>query len=527
MIIEQTPVLRDVTTLSPHEKYTKERSDNSELKKNIREQDLKRYPHILEDVTAIDGMGCIEIYQELLKETGEEKWRYILCYVVKDITDEEIPKLIISLNTVKKAKLWEECEKALKYLQPEQQGKDLGGINRWNLAVKDSGVKGASGKTVQRYQAIKDYDNDFPGKAYISKIQDPSVNASIGKTYAEIQQEKRQKIKDAKVKRNGDRKYALDDFIEEAPAKHFCNENIQLYNQTNIKPWSINGEIQLLFTSPPYLNQRHYEDDLYNPKKLHTYLQEIYFAVKEGKKHLAKSGVVGINIGDAYKFGANYATVLRLIISFMDKLNLKFIYKMIWHKTNVLNKGKQEGKFGVPLYDYEEIIFFCQDESYAFNPIKYYDKGKNPVVTKTGGRHNPDGSKTEYKWGCSPAYDMFHQFINQQDFHNIITTGNAGSDSKLFTSEYGREHIAMMPLAIPLYPILCFSKPGDIVADCYAGSGTTLVTALLTGRKIFGIEKELKYFEPMCARISDTCKTINPKAAKIIELIYQDKFKAA
>jgi DNA modification methylase len=43
--------------------------------------------------------------------------------------------------------------------------------------------------------------------------------------------------------------------------------------------------------------------------------------------------------------------------------------------------------------------------------------------------------------------------------------------------------------------IQAFSRPGDLVCDPFAGSGSTLVAAALTGRRYLGIELEAKYCE--------------------------------
>lgn len=46
-----------------------------------------------------------------------------------------------------------------------------------------------------------------------------------------------------------------------------------------------------------------------------------------------------------------------------------------------------------------------------------------------------------------------------------------------------------------------FTNPGDLVADPFMGSGTTLVAAALTGRRAIGIEQNPEYFELACRRV--------------------------
>lgn len=50
--------------------------------------------------------------------------------------------------------------------------------------------------------------------------------------------------------------------------------------------------------------------------------------------------------------------------------------------------------------------------------------------------------------------------------------------------------------------IQSFSRPGDIVLDAFSGSGSTLVAAVLIGRRYLGIELEQKYCEFARARLA-------------------------
>ena len=43
---------------------------------------------------------------------------------------------------------------------------------------------------------------------------------------------------------------------------------------------------------------------------------------------------------------------------------------------------------------------------------------------------------------------------------------------------------------------------GEVICDPFMGSGTTGVAAINMGRKFIGIEREPKYFEIACKRIS-------------------------
>ena len=57
------------------------------------------------------------------------------------------------------------------------------------------------------------------------------------------------------------------------------------------------------------------------------------------------------------------------------------------------------------------------------------------------------------------------------------------------------DHEAKFPSELPRRCIRLFTMPGDIVLDCFMGSGTTAMSALREERHYIGIEKEAKYVE--------------------------------
>jgi site-specific DNA-methyltransferase (adenine-specific) len=55
------------------------------------------------------------------------------------------------------------------------------------------------------------------------------------------------------------------------------------------------------------------------------------------------------------------------------------------------------------------------------------------------------------------------------------------------------DHEAKFPLELPRRFIQLLSEPDDIILDCFAGSGTTIVAAVMEGRRYIGIDNQPKY----------------------------------
>lgn len=67
-------------------------------------------------------------------------------------------------------------------------------------------------------------------------------------------------------------------------------------------------------------------------------------------------------------------------------------------------------------------------------------------------------------------------------------------------------HEAPFPLELPKRCIKLFSFVGDTVFDPFAGSGTTLISAINGSRNALGIELESRYCELAIQRIEDECE---------------------
>lgn len=69
--------------------------------------------------------------------------------------------------------------------------------------------------------------------------------------------------------------------------------------------------------------------------------------------------------------------------------------------------------------------------------------------------------------------------------------------------EKGRFHPTQKPLPLIKDLILKHSKEGDMVVDCFSGSGTTAVASALTGRNFKGCELDTGFYQKSIVRIEE------------------------
>jgi len=91
---------------------------------------------------------------------------------------------------------------------------------------------------------------------------------------------------------------------------------------------------------------------------------------------------------------------------------------------------------------------------------------------------------------------------------HILNNGR-GTDFLKFDRIGGQSllHSHQKPIDLINYLINKSSKRGDTILDCYAGSGSTIISATNLGRKGIGIELNNKYIEVINARLEKECYT--------------------
>ena len=151
-------------------------------------------------------------------------------------------------------------------------------------------------------------------------------------------------------------------------------------------------------------------------------------------------------------------------------------YEWVWYKsrcTGFLNARR------APLKKTENILVFYQ-KSPAYFP--QFEQGK-PY------------KKIHRCSGSSPNYGKFERTSGESDGRRF--PGNVLAFPTVTTTV----HPTQKPVALCEYLIRTYTRPGEVVADICAGSGTTAVAALNTGRRFVCFETAPAFYGPATERI--------------------------
>lgn len=223
------------------------------------------------------------------------------------------------------------------------------------------------------------------------------------------------------------------------------------------------GLIDLTITSPPY-------DDLREYNGYHLSIRDIADLLY---KKTADGGVVVWVVGDRTVNGSESLTSFQHAFWFRDA-GFRVHDTMIYHKNNPIPSdcGKRYRQC------FEYMFCFSKGQPKTFNPmmqpIKQEKAFKSFRITKVG------------------RNDLAHDHIapKERKVNNIFSYNVGTSSSK---DKIAFEHPAIFPERLVEDQINTWTNKGDVVYDCFMGSGTTAKIAENMERRWFGSEISGEY----------------------------------
>ncbi|MEI6044506.1 MAG: site-specific DNA-methyltransferase [Chloroflexota bacterium] len=222
-----------------------------------------------------------------------------------------------------------------------------------------------------------------------------------------------------------------------------------------------NEAVDLTVTSPPYNIGKEYESQLPLDEYLNwceTWMREIYRVTKP-------NGAFWLNLGYLEISGKGRAVPIPYLL--WDKSPFYLIQEVVWH----YGAGVASKKAFSPRN--EKWLWFVKNpQAYTFN----LDQVRDPEVKYPNQKKNG-------KLKCNPLGK------NPGDVWIIpkVTSGtNRASKERM-------DHPAQFPVAVIERIILACSNENELILDPFLGSGSTMVTAYLNGRRCLGFEVREDY----------------------------------
>ena len=245
------------------------------------------------------------------------------------------------------------------------------------------------------------------------------------------------------------------------------------------------GSIDLIFTSPPYADQRKNNYGGIHPD---DYVEWFLPRAEALKACLKPTGSFVLNIKEKAMNGERHTYVLELILA-LKKQGWFWVDEYSWYKKNCY-PGKWPNRFRDA---WERLLHFTVSKRFKMNqeavmvPMGDWRHSRLRKLSETDMVRDP--SRSENGFGKRIA--------------NWIDRDMAYPTNVLHLStECGYNgHPAAFPLALPDWFIRLFTDSGDWVLDPFAGSGTTLVAAKKLERNSIGIDISKEYCATMRERV--------------------------
>jgi len=238
--------------------------------------------------------------------------------------------------------------------------------------------------------------------------------------------------------------------------------------------------IQMCVTSPPYYALRDYGESNQlgledTPEEFIKNLVEVFAEVH---RVLRDDGTLWLNLGDSYLKNKQLGFIPQKVAIALQEWGWILRQDIIWAKKNCMPESVKD-RF---TKSHEYIFLFSKQPKYFFNQVL------EPVKESSLKRINA-GKLTLRK--ITPK-----ETIYQEKKKENTTTGgmrNKRSVWNMRTASYKEAHFAVFPPELAETCIKAGSDEGDIVLDCFMGSGTTAMVSQDLFRKWIGIELNPEY----------------------------------
>ncbi|NOZ46815.1 MAG: site-specific DNA-methyltransferase [Chlorobi bacterium] len=239
------------------------------------------------------------------------------------------------------------------------------------------------------------------------------------------------------------------------------------------------NSVDLIFTSPPYADQRKSTYGGIHPDK---YVKWFLPIAEQLFRVLKPSGTFVLNIKERVLNGERSTYVMELILE-MKKQGWLWTEEYIWHKKNSY-PGKWPNRFRD---SWERLIQFNKNKKFNMYQEEVMVPMGDWAKTRLKNLNDTDKKRDESKVGSGFGKNISNWLERDMAYPTNVL--------HLATECNNKNHSAAFPEGLPEWFIKLFTKQGDTVLDPFMGSGTTNFVANRMKRNSIGIEIVKEYYE--------------------------------
>ena len=276
------------------------------------------------------------------------------------------------------------------------------------------------------------------------------------------------------------------------------------------------GSVQCVVTSPPYWGLRDYgvEGQIGLEEDLEDYLAKILKVFHGVKRVLSEDGTLWLNLGDAYSSAEKNGLPKKQLLGLpwwvafeLQSAGWFLRCDIIWSKPNPMPESVTDR----PTRAHEYIFLMSKSPKYFYNHAAIKEPGVHSSKVPGGWDTDPGAHGTFHRKGRADkqrGHSRKHAGFNERWDHMTTVEQSAMGRNKrsvwtVATQPFPEAHFATFPEKLIEPCILAGSRPGDVVLDPFAGSGTVGVVCAKNGRRFVGAEINRDYIAMASRRIKD------------------------
>lgn len=247
-------------------------------------------------------------------------------------------------------------------------------------------------------------------------------------------------------------------------------------------------KINVAFTSPPYASQRKYDEASgFKPIPPDEYVAWWEPVQANVRSHLADDGSFFVNIKPSADGLDTELYVFDLVCSMVRDWQWHFATEFCWERSGVPKGVTQRFK-----NQFEPVYQFALGRWKMRPEAVRHESDSVPIAGGKGAGNT--GWGTDRQWAGGDAV-----------LPNDHAPGLAFPGNRLptFGCTDAVGHHAAFPIGLPSFFIRAFSDDGDVIADPFLGSGTTMIAAENLNRRAVGIEISPAYCAVILQRFQD------------------------